>query len=203
MGLNPVSDILKRADRALKSVDGALGHVDTKLSVVDHTVGRVDDKLGRVDETLTEVRDTLVEVSGALGQVRPDLFIFAHERIGGWAEAGLLQPFGAEEGRAFLPTSARAATYEGTLYGLPLSVKSLALFYNRALLADAGVTVLVVGLDLLGGPDDLAVERVALARFQLDHDGLLHLVAHHVADGGLTTAAGLLGARGTLGTLSF
>src|SRR5689334_11257610 len=54
--------------------------------------------------------------------------------------------------------------------------------HQRDAVADTGCAVLVVGLDLGRGPDDLAVERMLGAVLQLDHDGLLHLVAHHVAD---------------------
>ena len=75
MGLNPVSDILKRADRALKSVDGTLGHVDTKLSAVDHTVGRVDVKLSSVEQTLRPhvVSDTLDQVRDLLTELESEL----------------------------------------------------------------------------------------------------------------------------------
>src|SRR6202022_3296769 len=73
--------------------------------------------------------------------------------------------------------------------------------HQRDAVADAGVTVLVVRLHLLGGPDDLAVQRVPHPVFQLDDDRLLHLVGHHVADRGLATAARLLRARGVLGPL--
>src|SRR6476661_754971 len=72
-------------------------------------------------------------------------------------------------------------------------------FHQGNPIADTGVTVLVVRLDLRGGADDLAVERVALTIFQLDHDGLLHLVADHVADTRLTTPTRLLGARSVFG----
>src|ERR1700758_923339 len=75
-------------------------------------------------------------------------------------------------------------------------------FHQRDAVADTGDAVLVVRLDLLGGPDDLAVQRVTHTVFQLDDDGLLHLVAHHVTDPGLTPTAGLRGARCVLGALS-
>src|SRR5262245_52460751 len=75
--------------------------------------------------------------------------------------------------------------------------------HQRNPVADTGITVLVVRLDLCGGADDLAVERVALAIFQLDHDGLLHLVADDVTDRGLAATARLLRPRGALGALSF
>src|SRR5690606_20862309 len=43
--------------------------------------------------------------------------------------------------------------------------------------ANAGRVVLVVHLALLGAADDLAVQRVLYAVFDLDDDGLIHLVA--------------------------
>src|SRR4051812_16273271 len=63
--------------------------------------------------------------------------------------------------------------------------------------ADARDVLLVVGLQLAGAPDDLAVQAVLHAVLDLDDDGLLHLVAHHealadlaVATTGETRAAG-------------
>ena len=49
--------------------------------------------------------------------------------------------------------------------------------HQRNPVADTGDAVLVVRLHLRGGADDLAVERVPHAVLELDHDGLLHLVA--------------------------
>ena len=67
----------------------------------------------------------------------PDLFLFAHERIGGWARAGLLASLDAQVDAAaladYLPETIPPLRFEGRLYGLPLAVKSAALFYNRAL----------------------------------------------------------------------
>jgi maltose-binding protein MalE len=68
----------------------------------------------------------------------PDLFIFAHDRLGDWAEAGLVEPveFWVDEALAdrFDLQAVSAMAYRGSLYGLPLAVKSLALFYRTDLL---------------------------------------------------------------------
>src|SRR5262249_6691053 len=56
----------------------------------------------------------------------------------------------------------------------PLGGRQRPGLHQRDAVADAGVAVLVMRLHLLGGADDLAVERVHLAIFQLDDDGLLH-----------------------------
>jgi arabinogalactan oligomer/maltooligosaccharide transport system substrate-binding protein len=68
----------------------------------------------------------------------PDLFIFAHDKIGTWAEKGVLEPLTEHlsevELSAFVPQSVRALVYLKNLYGLPLSLKTLVMFYNKALL---------------------------------------------------------------------
>lgn len=67
----------------------------------------------------------------------PDLFIFAHERIGGWAEKSILEPLSPDEateaGATFYPNTLDALRYKARLYGYPLSSKSVALFFNRDL----------------------------------------------------------------------
>ncbi|MDG1479137.1 MAG: extracellular solute-binding protein [Myxococcota bacterium] len=63
----------------------------------------------------------------------PDLFIAAHERVGSWAESGLVAPIEIEAER-YHPATVEALHYNGTQYGLPMSFKCLALYYNRDLL---------------------------------------------------------------------
>jgi len=74
----------------------------------------------------------------------PDVFIFAHERIGGWARAGLLasldETVSAGELDRFLPATLPPLRFEGSLYGLPLAFKSIALFRNEALVPRAPLT---------------------------------------------------------------
>ncbi len=62
----------------------------------------------------------------------PDLFIAAHEKLGVWAALGLVRPLdNAVEG---LPEAIDAATsWEGAHQGYPMTFKTLALFYNKAL----------------------------------------------------------------------
>ena len=68
----------------------------------------------------------------------PDVFIYAQDRMGGWVEAGntieSLDFFldEATTGR-FLPTTLEAMTYRGTVWGLPLNYKVLALIHNKKL----------------------------------------------------------------------
>lgn len=66
----------------------------------------------------------------------PDLFIFAHERIGGWSRAGLLDEARIAAREAFLPETLDALTFDGRVRGYPLAFKSLALFVNDALVPE-------------------------------------------------------------------
>ncbi|MCC6746497.1 MAG: extracellular solute-binding protein [Deltaproteobacteria bacterium] len=67
----------------------------------------------------------------------PDLFIFAHDRVGDWAESRIVEPldFWMTEAHAdqFLFKALDALCYGDSLYGLPLAFKSTALYYNRTL----------------------------------------------------------------------
>lgn len=68
----------------------------------------------------------------------PDLFIFAHDRIGDWAKNNIIEKitFWVDETllQRFIPKTVQMLVYEEALYGLPLAFKSLALFYNKKLL---------------------------------------------------------------------
>ena len=62
MALNPLGDVLQRADRTLKDGDVTLGTVDTTLGTVDHT-------LGVVKYTLSTVTSLLSTVTGLLSDL--------------------------------------------------------------------------------------------------------------------------------------
>jgi arabinogalactan oligomer/maltooligosaccharide transport system substrate-binding protein len=70
----------------------------------------------------------------------PDLFIYADDRIGAWADSATIEPieFYVDDARAdrFSPQAMQGMAYRGSLWGLPLAVKSLVL-YVRTDLVDA------------------------------------------------------------------
>jgi len=67
----------------------------------------------------------------------PDLFIYPQDRIGDWADSGVIEPieFWLDDARVdrFVPEAVAAMAYKGSLWGLPVSTKSLALFYRTDL----------------------------------------------------------------------
>lgn len=60
----------------------------------------------------------------------PDLFIFAHERVGEWALASRVAPLAPSDPSDFLPGTLAPLTFQGKSYGLPLAFKSVVLFYR-------------------------------------------------------------------------
>lgn len=72
----------------------------------------------------------------------PDLFIAAHERVGDWAESGLIAPLSAADlgpAESYYPQTLQALSYKSKLYGWPLAYKSAALYVNTKLLGGAPV----------------------------------------------------------------
>ena len=71
----------------------------------------------------------------------PDLFIYPQDRIGDWADSGVIEPleFWVDDTRAdrFSDEALAAMAYKGSLWGLPVTVKSLALYYRTDLVEHA------------------------------------------------------------------
>ena len=92
-------------------------------------------------EKKTSLTDSL-KLVGNDPSAAPDLFIFAHDKIGVFAEMDILapiEPLLAQDALAnHLPMTLEAATYGGTLYQLPLYFETLLFLYNeRYMLADS------------------------------------------------------------------
>ena len=95
-----------------------------------------------VFEKKTSLTDSL-KLVGNDPNAAPDLFVFAHDKIGVFAEMGILAPVTPllpEGGTAdFLPMTVAAASYKGTLYQLPLYFETLLFMYNRRYMTDEDV----------------------------------------------------------------
>ncbi|MGC9042439.1 MAG: extracellular solute-binding protein [Myxococcota bacterium] len=71
----------------------------------------------------------------------PDVFIFAHDRLGDWAISKVIEPldlFVQEDPsvvEGFANAHIKALSYKGSLFGLPMAFKSTALFYNKKLVS--------------------------------------------------------------------
>ena len=67
----------------------------------------------------------------------PDIFFWANDRIGEWADAGLLQPLKIKENfkAAFLPMAWEAVTHRKRVWGYPLALECVSLICNKKLVA--------------------------------------------------------------------
>lgn len=144
---------------ALVALLGALpAMASTPITVWHSYRGKEKDALEQVAKTFNdknkEIQIQLVnipydafpdKVTASIPRGRgPDLFIFAQDRIGDWAAAGLIEAVDfwlTDEMRgAFLPPTMEALTYDDAVYGLPMAYKMVALFYNTKLVDKAPTT---------------------------------------------------------------
>jgi len=86
----------------------------------------------------------------------PDVFIFAQDRLGGWADttaAPIDFYVEADVKKRFLPLTLDAMTYRDTIYGLPINFKVITMIYNK---------------DLVKTPPKTSGELVKLAKQHTD-----------------------------------
>ena len=93
-------------------------------------------------EKKTSLTDSL-KLVGNDPSAAPDLFLFAHDKIGVFAEMGILTPVNdlLPEGAlgSYLPMTLEAATYKDEMYQLPLYFETLLFMYNRRYMQDEEV----------------------------------------------------------------
>ncbi|HEY5814137.1 MAG TPA: maltose/maltodextrin ABC transporter substrate-binding protein MalE [Terrimicrobiaceae bacterium] len=65
----------------------------------------------------------------------PDIFMWAHDRIGEWADAGLLKPLDIKEEfkTDFIPMSWEAVTHKKQIWGYPVALECVSLIVNKKL----------------------------------------------------------------------
>ncbi len=100
-----------------------------------------------------ETFPTKVEAAAPRGN-GPDLFLSAHDRLGGWVQAGIVAPLDVPQ-EDYHPATVEAVTFEGQRWGVPLAYKCLALFYRTDLVPEPpGTTAELEALaESLTGPD--------------------------------------------------
>jgi len=66
----------------------------------------------------------------------PDIVIWAHDKVGEWADAGLIAPVGVSDAfsRKFFPKAWQAVRHENRTWGYPIALETVTLIYNRKLL---------------------------------------------------------------------
>lgn len=91
-------------------------------------------------------KDGLTEALKLVGndpKSAPDMYFFAHDKIGVYGELGILSPITdfvePEVLENYLPVTLQAASYKGVQYQLPLYYETLLFLYNKALMSEESV----------------------------------------------------------------
>ncbi len=106
------------------------------ISVLEAYVATACPDLEITFEKKTSLTDSL-KLVGNDPNAAPDMFIFAHDKVGVFAEMGILAPISelvSLEG--YLPMTLEAATYKDNIYQLPLYFETLLFMYNRRYMQD-------------------------------------------------------------------
>lgn len=94
-----------------------------------------------------EYKSNLTEALKMVGndpKAAPDMYFFAHDKIGVYAEMGILAPITDLIDRqaldaVYVPMMLDAAAYQGEVYQLPVYFETLLFLYNRRYMADEAV----------------------------------------------------------------
>lgn len=115
---------------------------DAVIAALETYLATAAPDLEIIFEKKTSLTDSL-KLVGNDPSAAPDMFIFAHDKVGVFAEMGILAPIQPllEEGALenYLPMTLAAATYQDTLYQLPLYFETLLFMYNRRYMQDEEV----------------------------------------------------------------
>lgn len=97
-------------------------------------------------QVVFEKKSGLTESLKLIGNDRnaaPDLYFFAHDKIGVYAEMGILAPVSdflpQDAMRGYVPLTVKGATYKGVQYQLPVYFETLLFMYNKKYMAESDV----------------------------------------------------------------
>ncbi len=115
------------------------------------------------------LQDSFIAAAGA-GE-GPDMVIWANDSTGPWATSGIISDLTASVNDDLLAQGTETAwgtfTFEDSIYGVPFSAKTLAFFYNKALVPDAPET----WADVISISEELAADGLTGLAFQ---NGFFH-----------------------------
>lgn len=119
---------------------------DKEEAVAEALLGELQELVPDVTVQL-EYKSNLTEALKMVGndpKAAPDMYFFAHDKIGVYAEMGILAPVTDLIDRqtleaVYVPTTLEAATYQGEIYQLPIYFETLLFMYNRLYMADEDV----------------------------------------------------------------
>ena len=112
---------------------------DEVIEVLQEQLAVLEPDIHVVFEKKSDLTESLKMV-GNDPKTAPDMYFFAHDKIGVYAEMGILAPITdiipQEELTQYMDRTLEAATYKGEIYQLPLYFETLLFMYNRLYMSD-------------------------------------------------------------------
>lgn len=111
---------------------------ETMMGSISEVVNQklADDKITLKFEKKSDLTSQ-IQLYGTDAVNGPDMYLFAHDSLGGFAEMGILEPVGnlisADKEADLLPMTIQADTYKGEQYLMPLYFETLLMIYNKDL----------------------------------------------------------------------
>ena len=118
---------------------------DKEDAVADVLAKRLAEAVPDVTVVLEKKSDLTesLKMVGSNPSAAPDMYLFAHDKIGVYAEMDILTPITdiipEAELSDYMDNTIAAATYEGAIYQLPIYYETLLFVYNRRYLSDEDV----------------------------------------------------------------
>jgi maltose/maltodextrin transport system substrate-binding protein len=96
----------------------------------------------------------------------PDIIIWAHDKVGEWADGGLIAAVdvSSDFSKKFFPKSWQASLHQGSYWGYPIALETVTLIYNKAL------------LDGAPPPIDLSELSVISEKIKKNHPGVIPIL---------------------------
>lgn len=107
---------------------------DAVIEVLENALKGLESEIKVVFEKKTGLTESL-KLVGNDANAAPDLYFFAHDKIGVYAEMGILVPvteiLGADALDGYVNLAASGAEYKGNIYQMPLYFETLLFMYNK------------------------------------------------------------------------
>lgn len=115
---------------------------DAVIAVLEEAVKALEPDIVVVFEKKTGMTESL-KLVGNDKNAAPDMYFFAHDKIGVYAEMGILSPvtdiLGDDALAGYVPLTVKGATYQDQIYQVPLYFETLLFMYNRKYMAEEDV----------------------------------------------------------------
>ncbi len=109
------------------------------VEVLEEKLHAVAPELNIILEKKSDLTESL-KLVGNTPSAAPDMYIFAHDKIGVYVEMGILAEITdiipEQEFSEYIPVTVEAATYKGKIYQLPIYYETLLFMYNRKYMSD-------------------------------------------------------------------